>query len=65
MQNGIKLTHKTQKIANSYTPEKDCVPREQPFGRLKCRWEDIRMDLKKMGWTGCIRLRVGTTGRLL
>jgi hypothetical protein len=43
--------------------------RKRPFRRPRHRWEDnIRMDCKKWGgklWTGCICLRIGTSGRSL
>jgi hypothetical protein len=42
---------------------------KRPLGRHKHRWQDnIRMDLKEIGWevwTGCIWLRIGTSGWLL
>jgi hypothetical protein len=42
---------------------------KRPVGRLKRRWEDnIRMHLREIGWkmwTGCIWLRIGTSGGLL
>jgi hypothetical protein len=42
---------------------------KRPLGRPRRRWEDgIRMDLKETGWgvwSGSIRLRIGTGGRLL
>jgi hypothetical protein len=42
---------------------------KRPLVRPKRRWEhDIRMDLREIGWkvwTGCIWLRIGTSGGLL
>jgi len=42
---------------------------EGPLGRPRRRWEDtIRLNLGKMGGkvrTGCIWLRIGTTGMIL
>jgi hypothetical protein len=36
---------------------------KKPLGRPRCRWEDnIRMDLREIGWTGLIWLRIGTSG---
>jgi hypothetical protein len=45
-------------------------PKETPLGRLRRRWEGIRIDLRKTGWGGGagIRfdwLRTGTRGELL
>jgi hypothetical protein len=38
----------------------------RPLGRPRHRCEDnIKMDLKKIVWTGCIWLRIGTGGGLL
>jgi hypothetical protein len=43
--------------------------RKRPLGRHRRRWEDnIRTNLKEIGgkfWTGCICLRIGTSGGLL
>jgi hypothetical protein len=43
--------------------------RKRPLGRPRHRWEDeIRMDLREIGWGGWIRfdwLRIGTGGELL
>jgi hypothetical protein len=42
---------------------------KRPHGRPMCRWEDsIRMDLKEVKWKVSIeyiRLRIGTSGRLM
>jgi hypothetical protein len=38
------------------------------FGRPRCRWEGIRMDLREAGlggWIGFDWLRIGTAGGLL
>jgi hypothetical protein len=36
---------------------------KRPLGRPRRRWEDnIRMDLREIGWTGLIWLRIGTSG---
>jgi hypothetical protein len=39
---------------------------KRPLRRFRCRWEDnIRIDLRETGWelwTGCIWLRIGTSG---
>jgi hypothetical protein len=38
----------------------------RPLGRPRRRWEDnIKMDLREVGWTGSIWLRIGTGGELL
>ena len=42
--------------------------RKKSLGRPTCRWENnIKMDLKKMGWEGvdCIHMRIRTSGVLL
>jgi hypothetical protein len=42
--------------------------RKKPLGRSWRRWEDnINCILKKLiwGWTGLVRLMIGTTGELL
>jgi hypothetical protein len=41
---------------------------KRPLGRLRHKWKDIKMDLKKEDgrvWTKFIWLRIGTSGRLL
>jgi len=42
---------------------------KRPLGRHRLRWEDsIRMDIREIGgkvWTGCIWLRIGSSGGLL
>jgi hypothetical protein len=41
---------------------------KRPLGRPRRGWEDnIKMDLREDGvvWTGLIRLRIGTSGKLL
>jgi hypothetical protein len=41
---------------------------KRPLGRPRRRWLDnIKIDLREdgMGWTGSIRLRIGTSGGLL
>jgi hypothetical protein len=42
---------------------------KRPLRRPRCRWEDnIRMGLREIGWevwSGCIRLRIGTSGAFL
>jgi hypothetical protein len=32
--------------------------RDQPLGKVRCRWENIKMDFRKIGWGGmnCIHL---------
>jgi hypothetical protein len=41
----------------------------RPLGRPRRRWEDIKKDLRTVGWggaqTGLIWLRIGTGGGLL
>jgi hypothetical protein len=40
----------------------------RPLGRLRHRWDNIKMDLQDVGWgawTGLIWFRIGTGGRLL
>jgi hypothetical protein len=41
--------------------------RKRPLGRRpRRRWVDnIKIDLREMGWTGLIWLRIGTSGGLL
>jgi len=43
--------------------------RKRPLERTRHRWEDnIRMDLREVRgkvWSGCIWLRIGTSGGLL
>jgi hypothetical protein len=40
--------------------------RKRPLGRLKRRWVDnIKMDLRDIGWIGLIWLWIGTNGGLL
>jgi hypothetical protein len=39
-----------------------------PLGRPRRRWEDIKMDLREIGfgmWIGFVGLRIGTGGGLL
>jgi hypothetical protein len=32
---------------------------KRPLGRPKCKWMDnIKMDLREIGWTGLIRLKI-------
>jgi hypothetical protein len=39
---------------------------KRPLGRPRCRCVDnIKMDLRGMGWIGLIWLRIGTSGGLL
>jgi hypothetical protein len=39
---------------------------KRPLGTPRCRWEDnIKMDLREIGWTGLIWFRIGTSGGLL
>jgi hypothetical protein len=39
---------------------------KRPLGRPTRRWVDnIKMDLREIGWDGLIWLRIGTTGGLL
>jgi hypothetical protein len=39
---------------------------KRPLGRPRRRWVcNIKMDLRKMRWTGLIWLRIGTIGGLL
>jgi hypothetical protein len=39
---------------------------KRPLGRPTRRWEDNKMDLKEgKVWSGCIWLRIGTSGKLL
>jgi len=42
---------------------------KRPFGRPRCKWEyNTRMEIRKQGgklWTGCIWLRIETSGGLL
>jgi hypothetical protein len=41
---------------------------KRPFGISRCRWEDIRMDLREIGgkiWTGCTWLTIGTSDGFL
>jgi hypothetical protein len=38
----------------------------RPLGRPRRRWEDdIKMDLREVGWTESMSLRIGTYGWLL
>jgi hypothetical protein len=38
---------------------------KRPLGRPRRRWEDNNeIDLREIGWTGLIWLRIGTSGRL-
>jgi hypothetical protein len=42
--------------------------RKRPYGRPRCRWENIKMDIKKYKvnvWVGFIWLGIGTSGGLL
>jgi hypothetical protein len=37
--------------------------RKRPLGRPRRRWVDnIKMDLREIGWDGVIWLRIGTSG---
>jgi hypothetical protein len=39
---------------------------KRPLGRPRCKWVDnIKLDLREIGWTGWIWLRIGTSGGLL
>jgi hypothetical protein len=41
---------------------------KSPLRRPRCRWEDIKMNLKEIGWRMWTRfawLRIGTSDRLL
>jgi hypothetical protein len=39
---------------------------KRPIGRPRCMWVDnIKIDLRKMVWTGSIWLRIGISGGLL
>jgi hypothetical protein len=39
---------------------------KRPLGRPRRRWVDnIKMDLREIGWIGLIWLRIGTSGGLL
>jgi hypothetical protein len=39
---------------------------KRPVGRLRHRWVDnIKMDLREIGWGGMHLLRIGTSGGLL
>jgi len=35
---------------------------KRPTGRPRRRWEDIKMDVQEVGWTGSSWLRIGTGG---
>jgi hypothetical protein len=38
---------------------------KRPLGRPRRRWEDnIKMDLREIGWGGLFWLRIGTSGGL-
>jgi hypothetical protein len=54
----------TAEKRNAYTVLVGKTKRKTQLGRSRCRWEDnIKMDLKDMGWrawTGLIWLRIGT-----
>jgi hypothetical protein len=39
---------------------------KRPLGRPRCTWVDnIRKDLREIGWDGSFWLRIGTSGGLL
>jgi hypothetical protein len=39
---------------------------KRPLGKLRRRWEDnIRMDLREIGWEVVYCIRIGTSGGLL
>jgi hypothetical protein len=39
---------------------------KRPLGRSRHKWvNNIKIDLRQIGWTGLIWLRVGTSGGLL
>jgi hypothetical protein len=37
----------------------------RPLRRPRRRWDNIKMDLQEVGWTGLIWLRIGTGGGVL
>jgi hypothetical protein len=40
--------------------------RKRPLGRPRCRWNDnIKIDLREIGWGGMDWLRIETSGGLL
>jgi hypothetical protein len=51
---------------NSYRLLVGKPERRRPLGRPRRRWFDnIRMDLVEVRWTGLVWLRIGTGGKLL
>jgi hypothetical protein len=55
-------------MINAYTILVGKPEDKRPLGRPRCRWEDIKMGLRKQGlmvWIGFVWLRIGTGGELL
>jgi hypothetical protein len=53
-------------MRNAYTILVEEPEGKRPIGRPRRRWQDnIKMDLKGIGWEGVDRLRIETGGGLL
>jgi hypothetical protein len=47
--------------------DKKCIDGKRPLRGPRCKWDDIKMYLKEIGWlwTEFTWLRIGTSGRLM
>jgi hypothetical protein len=43
-----------EEIRNSYNILVGKPEGKRPLGRPRCRWEDIRMDFREVGWEGVV-----------
>jgi len=41
-----------QKMRNAYNILVGKSEGKRPLGRCRCRWEDVRIDLRQIGWEG-------------
>jgi hypothetical protein len=57
---------KGSEMRNAYRILVGKLEGKRPLGRSRRRWVDnIKMDLRQIGWAGSIWLRIGTSGGLL
>jgi hypothetical protein len=57
-----------REMRNAYKISGRKCERKRLLRTCRYRWDDNRMDLGEVGWevwSGCIWLRIGTSGRLL